>query len=207
MRSSNSLRSLLRGRRLDSCPGDAQVGTASRDPLTLLLDERGLGETASSMEPGGAALVLFAVDGLRRVGGAHDIADEILVRLADRLRSARRDRDALARIDVDRLAVLLTGLDDPERDGVAAADRMLGALAAPIEVHGLRLEVELVVGVGFSERPTLTALLAAADAALSGARRAGRGIAATRRAEIAEPTVADEIASFAQMRRGSRRVA
>src|SRR6185437_13314834 len=65
----------------------------------------------------------------------HAAGDELLVGVADRLRSTLRGMDTAARLGGDEFAILLQGL--PERSEVVqVAERLLSALSAPHELAG-----------------------------------------------------------------------
>ena len=105
----------------------------------------------------------------------HAAGDQVLVRVAERLRGALREGDTLARFGGDEFAVLLE--DGSEPTGVAT--RIINALRAPFTINGTILNIGISVGVtdldGTQIIPTLDELLAHADVAMYSAKHAGKG--------------------------------
>jgi diguanylate cyclase (GGDEF)-like protein/PAS domain S-box-containing protein len=111
----------------------------------------------------------------------HSAGDAVLVEVADRLRRTLRGGDELARLGGDEFTVLLRDVPD----GAAAAhvgERLLAAVAEPFALPGGDVPVSVTVGLSvgialWSAGATADGLLAAADAALYDAKRAGGGAA------------------------------
>jgi len=95
---------------------------AVKDPLTglanrTLLFDRLEMAIAESRRNGGHVGVLFCdVDDFKLVNDrwGHDVGDRLLCRIADRLRTATRNTDTVARFAGDEFVVLCPGLDTPE---------------------------------------------------------------------------------------------
>jgi diguanylate cyclase (GGDEF)-like protein len=102
-------------------------------------------------------------------------ADFVLGQVAARLRGALRQGDTLARLGADEFAVLVEGVGN-EVELAITAQRMLEALADPIEIDGQALYVTAGIGITChpGEGANAEALLKKADAALHAAKRAGR---------------------------------
>ena len=120
----------------------------------------------------------------------HAAGDELLVGVAERLRSALRGMDTAARLGGDEFAVLLQGL--PERaEVVQVAERLLSALSAPHELAGHPHHALPSIGVSIgADGATADDLLRQADAAMYAAKRAGKG-----RYELYARAAADAIAA------------
>ncbi len=105
----------------------------------------------------------------------HHAGDELLVRVAERLRGALRAGDTLARLGGDEFAVLIEDGGDPW----AVAAQVIEIMHSPYTVDGRRLEVRGSVGLTVVEGDMLTpspdVLLAQADTAMYAAKRAGKG--------------------------------
>jgi len=105
----------------------------------------------------------------------HAAGDELLVRVAERLRGALRAGDTLARLGGDEFAVLLEDGGAP----VAVASNVVHCLSSPFTLGGRALEVG--VSIGFTTAPafgpatTADVLLTQADTAMYAAKRAGKG--------------------------------
>lgn len=107
----------------------------------------------------------------------HHVGDLVLVQVAERLRSALRMGDDLARIGGDEFTVLMRSVPD-EETAQHLAERMLAAMAPPFEVDGLSLTIGLSIGIALvASDLTPDRLLALADSALYQAKRDGGGCA------------------------------
>ena len=147
---------------------------AHRDELTGLLNRRGFLIAAQRrLDTGEPTTLCFVdVDNLKVINDAygHDAGDLALVTVADALREAF-PRALLSRLAGDEFALAtdVEGLD-------AADDSALTQLASRITAAGERIRLPLSISVGTAtsgEGRTLSQLLAAADAAMYGAK-AGR---------------------------------
>ena len=155
---------------------------AVRDPLTglanrVLLEERLRAVLSRDGRTGDTTALLFLdLDGFKTVNDQHGhlVGDAVLRTVAGRLRTAVRPADTVARLGGDEFVVLVEGAG--EEAVRALVPRLEQAIAAPISVAGLDLNVVVSVGVAFSrdvaEGPT--ALLARADRGMYEAKRAGR---------------------------------
>jgi diguanylate cyclase (GGDEF)-like protein len=158
---------------------------ATVDSLTGLVNRRVLDEALSAalatpVAPHGTALVLVDVDSFKSINDqhGHPVGDDALTHIAGVLRTVVRSGDAvLGRMGGDELAVLL--LDCPADVAVRRATEVLDAVrATPLTLPDgslLALSVSLGVAHAPSHAVGLEKLYAAADAALYGAKRAGRG--------------------------------
>jgi diguanylate cyclase (GGDEF)-like protein len=123
------------------------------------------------------AALFIDLDGFKDVNDTlgHEVGDWLLRAVADRLRTALRESDTLARIGGDEFVALLEGL--PAAGVEAVAQRVLDAMRAPFEhVGNLRrsLQISASVGAAIGDRPTAAALLRDADVALYQAKREGK---------------------------------
>jgi diguanylate cyclase (GGDEF)-like protein len=128
----------------------------------------------------GVAVVLLDIDGFRRLNDVYgaDTCDRLLRTVGQRLALAAETSSMVARAGSDEFFVLVEDLTGPE-PAVELARRLRAAIHEPIfdspAITGLVLDV--AVGIAFSGQDTHEpgSLLAAADLALDGARRAGAG--------------------------------
>lgn len=140
------------------------------------------------------AVLTLDIDDFKAINDTfgHGGGDELLVRLAERLRGAVRSGDTLARLGGDEFAILLEDGSGDERSrpgsagpGQDVAERVLSALADPFLIGGRRVGVGVSVGiadVGSDSdlaSPSAAALLTHADVALYTAKRAGKARATT----------------------------
>jgi len=165
---------------------------AFHDPLTglpnrALFKERVGQALRRARRQGTSPAVLFLdLDNFKTINDTlgHDAGDTVLTAVAARLRESLRADDTAARFGGDEFAILLedaTGHDDP----MAAAERLIAAVRAPIALAGR--EVTTNASVGIAARPAGAAgvagrdregvddLLRDADAAMYTAKAAGKG--------------------------------
>jgi diguanylate cyclase (GGDEF)-like protein len=86
---------------------------ADRDPLTALNNRRRLPEVFRSVQPSGAMLVFFDLDGFKQINDehGHQVGDEYLRRFAAALVESFRPHDAIVRYAGDEFLVVAAGLD------------------------------------------------------------------------------------------------
>lgn len=142
-----------------------------------------LGELPRRARRSGTELaVLFCdVDGLKVVNDTygHLAGDLVLRSVADRVVSAVRTDDLVARIGGDELLVVLVGVHDLDQ-AVEVAEKLRASVSRPLAVDGAALVPSLSIGVALAlpgDGPEV--LLARADAAMYAAKRAGRDRVAT----------------------------
>jgi diguanylate cyclase (GGDEF)-like protein len=81
----------------------------------------------------------------------HQLADQALKKVAERVKACTRSGDSLARLGGDEFSVILEGLADTEGAAIAA-ERLLAALAEPITLGGREVMVSGTIGVSFYPR-------------------------------------------------------
>ncbi|HWS36353.1 MAG TPA: bifunctional diguanylate cyclase/phosphodiesterase [Actinoplanes sp.] len=153
---------------------------ATHDPLTGLANRRRLYEHAERLfrapsHSGLFALLLIDLNHFKEVNDTlgHAAGDEVLRQVATRLRDSAATGDLVARLGGDEFAVLLTGLPTPALAGHRATG-MLAALAADIEVEGMRITVEAAGGIALAAGTGgVEELMRRADIAMYQAKRSG----------------------------------
>ncbi|HET7385431.1 MAG TPA: GGDEF domain-containing protein [Nocardioidaceae bacterium] len=125
------------------------------------------------------ALAFIDLDGFKRVNDeySHAVGDDVLVAVAERLRSVVRPRDTLVRWGGDEFLVLFEHLDD-EGDVVPIVERILYAVAQPSPEIGPDVAVSASIGVAFQgphEELDADDLVRRADVAMYRAKRSGGG--------------------------------
>ena len=169
---------------------------AFHDLLTGLPNRAGLHRRWSALATGAggpavAGLVLLDLDRFREINDTlgHNVGDELLVQVVGRLVSASGGhREDAFRLGGDEFAVLVPGarsLAEVE----TVAQRLLGALARPLKVAGMGLEIGASAGVALFPEQARDSheLLRCADVALHRAKRMPGGVAAYAR-ELDEHT-------------------
>ena len=157
---------------------------ALTDELTGLANHRRLQEVlafgAKGHEQSGEplALILFDLDDFKQINDTrgHQTGDQVLRAVSDVLRGCCRSGDEAARYGGEELAIVMHASDLPAVVSVAERARAAVAALDLVDVEGRDLSVTTSVGVA-SLGPGIRdprALIAAADAALYEAKRAGK---------------------------------
>ncbi|WP_223217220.1 GGDEF domain-containing protein [Rhizobium cauense] len=121
------------------------------------------------------ALLLIDLDGFKGINDTfgHKAGDECLKETAERLSTACKGAELVARIGGDEFAVLVCGYDSA--DAVAAlAERIVQSLGRFIERDGTRMHVGASVGVAFFDLSLRSDLFGCADSALYKAKTEGK---------------------------------
>ena len=164
-----------RGRNVWEAQHDALTGL----PTEPLFEDRLRQAIAGARRSGSGLTVAFVdLDGFKQVNdtGGHEVGDEVLRRIADRLARGLRAHDTVARRSGDEFLLLLA---DTENPAVAqeVVERVLHLLSEPMEIDGQRYRLGASAGLANWPRDGLDAdeLLQHADEAMYDAKEAGRG--------------------------------
>ncbi|RUL91597.1 bifunctional diguanylate cyclase/phosphodiesterase [Verrucosispora sp. FIM060022] len=162
----------------------AHAHAAAHDALTGLANRRHLLDEGNEQlhkrhADGVTALVLIDLNHFKEVNDTlgHAAGDQMLIRVAERLRAAARTDDLVARLGGDEFAVLLRALPAP---AVAAhrAETLLAALHEPFDIEGMQISVEASGGIAIAPAAGgMVELLRRADVAMYQAKRAGQRVA------------------------------
>jgi diguanylate cyclase (GGDEF)-like protein len=122
--------------------------------------------------------VLFCdLDGFKSLNDtlSHRAGDEVLVEVADRLRTAIGPHDSVARLGGDEFVVVARSLTD-SAEAVTIGQSLCDAIAAPFRVDGRTVRLGLSVGVSTTSDPSSSTedLLRQADLAMYSAKDNGR---------------------------------
>jgi len=152
---------------------DALTGLANRRRLALRFTQaaeeaRTLGSTF--------ALLLIDLDRFRQINDSlgHDVGDRVLLDIGQRLHSALREPDLLARLGSDQYAVLITPADASAAE--ASARRLLKAVAEPCHVEEATFTLTCSIGMALcpAHGSTLDDVLRHAEAAMRAVKAGGR---------------------------------
>jgi len=123
------------------------------------------------------AVVYLDLDGFKAVNDrhGHDVGDELLIAIAQRMKAALRDGDTLARLGGDEFVAVLVDLERPE-DCEPVLERLLQAAAGPVMVGDFELQVSASIGVTIYPQDEADAdqLMRHADQAMYAAKQAGK---------------------------------
>jgi diguanylate cyclase (GGDEF)-like protein/PAS domain S-box-containing protein len=192
------------------------VHQATHDPLTglpnrvLLMDRLEMALARGRHDPTSCVAVLFVdVDGFKAVNDClgHDVADDVLVEIAGRLRRNVRPLDTVARLGGDEFVIVCQDLvcgGGPE--GVLEiGERLVSALADPIMIGSTEVPVTASIGIAYAAAAEAAAegLIRDADRAMYRAKARGKN-----RYELFDETLrarsTDRIAVERALHRGLR---
>jgi diguanylate cyclase (GGDEF)-like protein/PAS domain S-box-containing protein len=123
------------------------------------------------------AVIFLDLDGFKAVNDryGHDVGDELLVLISQRMKEALREVDTLSRFGGDEFVAVLAGLATVA-DCQPVLDRLLLAAFLPLKVSGFVLNVSASIGVTLYPQDDVDAdmLIRHADQAMYGAKQAGK---------------------------------
>jgi diguanylate cyclase (GGDEF)-like protein len=147
-------------------------------PNRVLLRER-LAQALDDLAEGERLAVLYLdLDHFKSVNDTlgHQIGDELLKTVAERLRICVRDVDTVARVGGDEFAIIQAGITQPN-DTALLARRICEAVKEPFDLHGHAVIADTSIGVALApgDGNDPLDLLKNADMALYRAKADGRG--------------------------------
>ena len=135
-----------------------------------------------------AAVLVMDVDRFREINDTlgHHAGDRVIAAVAARLRGVMRASDSLARLGGDEFAILMPSVMEASAPS-ALADRIRGALAAPLILQGVTLDLHASIGIAVhpDHGDDVTVLLQRAEIAMYVAKDARSGV------EIYDPATDD----------------
>ena len=164
---------------------DRLIEAAVTDPLTGLPNRRLFSDRVNhalarrGRTRKGVAVLFLDLDGFKLVNDSlgHAAGDEVLAAVGTRLRSCMRATDTIARLGGDEFAILLEDVEG-DAEAVAAAERVIAALAQPLALPGREVSVRASIGAAVDRgEPGASAvdLLRNADTAMYQAKATARG--------------------------------
>jgi diguanylate cyclase (GGDEF)-like protein len=153
---------------------DSLTGLANRalfsERLTHAL-ERGVRRTNV------IAVLFIDLDDFKTVNDSlgHAAGDQLLVTVAERIRSSIRPEDTCARLGGDEFAVMIEGVTHPE-GVVTVARRIIAAMAERLVIAGSDVAVQGSIGIALgSAGQTASEIMRSADLAMYRAKGEGKG--------------------------------
>ncbi|GAB3316228.1 hypothetical protein GCM10027451_32720 [Geodermatophilus aquaeductus] len=158
----------------------ALLRSARQDPLTGLANRSHLLDTGRAALAVGGAVLFVDVDRFKEVNdrGGHAVGDQLLVRLADRLRRhVERELPGavVGRLGGDEFVAVLPGVDAATAEAIGHG--LAAALVDEVEVGRRTVRVSASIGLAMAAPgTTLDEVLSLADRAMYGAKERGRGV-------------------------------
>ena len=155
---------------------------ALHDPLTrlpnrlLLMDRTRQALSRLHRSKGVVALLFIDLDRFKAVNDTfgHEIGDQLLIAVSQRLEEMMRDSDTVARLGGDEFVIVGEEIES-DAEALALAERTLRALKEPFKVGSAEVSMPASVGVSVSRNPEADpeTLLREADVAMYRAKGAG----------------------------------
>ena len=153
---------------------DALTGMPNR---VLLADRLQQAMLQSQRRKSALAVAYLDLDGFKPVNDqhGHEVGDQLLVTLSQRMKASLRESDTLARIGGDEFVALLVDIGE-RRDCELLLSRLLQAAATPVRVDGALLQLSASIGVTLYPQDNADAdqLVRHADQAMYLAKQAGK---------------------------------
>ena len=153
---------------------DALTGMPNR---VLLADRLQQAMLQSQRRNSALAVAYLDLDGFKPVNDqhGHEVGDQLLVTLSQRMKASLRESDTLARIGGDEFVALLVDIGE-RRDCELLLSRLLQAAATPVRVDGALLQLSASIGVTLYPQDNADAdqLVRHADQAMYLAKQAGK---------------------------------
>ncbi|MEW6646324.1 MAG: EAL domain-containing protein [Pseudomonadota bacterium] len=123
------------------------------------------------------ALLFIDLDRFKRINDSlgHEVGDQLLIAIAQRLRDSVREDDTVARMGGDEFIAVLSDIETPEH-AMHIARRLIDALRQPVYVDGHELVVTTSIGMSIypDDSEDAALLLKNADIAMYRAKDSGR---------------------------------
>ncbi len=125
-----------------------------------------------------AAVIFIDLDGFKLINDTlgHEVGDELLIAVADRLRARVRQTDAIARIGGDEFIVILDEIKTFEEINIAAGN-ILENLKNPYMINGAKIIIGASMGIAVApvDDTTIDGIIRKADMAMYLSKEKGKG--------------------------------
>jgi len=156
---------------------------AYHDPLTglpnrrLFVERLEMSLKSAKRARASVAVLFIDLDRFKTINDTlgHDVADALLVEIAQRLKSCVRQTDTVARHGGDEFTIILPDLHQPE-DAAQVAEKILERVIEPVLIGRHSIEVSVSIGIAIHpfDGTEIETLLRNADDAMYRAKQAGR---------------------------------
>ncbi|MEU4238735.1 EAL domain-containing protein [Actinoplanes sp. NPDC026619] len=150
---------------------DSLTGLPSRSLFQTRMEE------TLAAGDGGLAVLFIDLDRFKMINDSlgHSAGDQLLIGVADRIRTCLRDEDVAARLGGDEFAILLPGLGSAA-GAEPVANRLLEKLRAPFDLNGAEAYVSASIGIAYGRPGEFGAqeLMVDADLAMYQAKKHGK---------------------------------
>jgi diguanylate cyclase (GGDEF)-like protein/PAS domain S-box-containing protein len=158
---------------------------ATRDALTglpnrvLLHDRLEQAVFNAARQHTGFGFMFIDLDRFKTINDSlgHQVGDELLKRVSQRLTACVRATDTVARLGGDEFAVILENLGNDDAEGAQqVADKMIAAMGAPMLIENQHLSTSCSIGISLypADGKDSAALMKNADVAMYYAKEKGR---------------------------------
>lgn len=159
-------------RNLAEC--DALTGLANR----TLFRDRLMHALLRTNRHGALVLLCLDLDGFKNINDTlgHDAGDELLVSVAQRLKSCVREEDTVARVGGDEFGILMEGIKS-SHFAAEISEKILRKLESPLYIGGVEVFISTSIGIAFAvghQSNDYKTILKQADIALYRAKAEGR---------------------------------
>lgn len=158
---------------------DKAIRDANEDPLTGLANRRYLMQRLEGAfeHKQDIALIFMDLDGFKPINDdfGHDVGDEALRTIADRLNACVRENDVLCRLGGDEFVIMFSGLTD-RKALTERADKVLELIGMPMWISGNRIRMGASLGIACApeDAKDAEALINAADESMYAAKQGGK---------------------------------
>ena len=155
---------------------DALTGLNNRFAMDMFFEQAVANATRHDKR---LAMLFLDLDGFKAINDTHGhkTGDLVLVAIAERLKSAFRDTDIVARIGGDEFVTILVDIDSHDSGGAqTTAEKLLSLIGEPIELGDITCRVRASIGISFfpDHGTTLNHMMLAADKAMYTAKTSGK---------------------------------
>jgi diguanylate cyclase (GGDEF)-like protein len=155
---------------------------STHDPLTdlanqnLFYDRLTHAISRAERNKQGLAVLYLDIDRFKEINTAHghDIGDQVLLKLAERLKTSVRASDTVARLGADEFAIILENISTDE-DIAKVSQKILSTAAEEIQVQGQSIRATLSCGISRYPKngKAPNSLIRQADIAMTDAKKDG----------------------------------